>query len=181
MLSIVLGYSLTIFGLLLIPVFEPMMQALAARSLSWQERAVIANNLLNLHDRYWPWVLGAGLVLVAHCVHSMLAMYHVAGPLYRFKAVFQQIGQGNLSIRAALRKGDFLTPEADLMNQMTEQLQAKLNQIKRAQASVAFGVHQLQQAVTATSNLSLAELVRKTELDLAHLKSSLDSFRTDKG
>ena len=180
MLSIVLGYSLTISVMLTIPMFTPLMEALDDPLLSWQERAVVANDLLNLHSRYWPWALGAGLVLVIHCVHSALAMYHVAGPMYRLKTVFQQIGQGNLSIKMTLRKGDFLTPEAELVNQMTAQLLAKISAIKTAQATVVLDVDQLQQAVADSGYPSLAELVRKTELDLADLTAALDSFITHK-
>lgn len=181
MLTIVLAYSLTILVMLAIPLFSPLMQGLDDRTLPWQEKALIANNLLDLHDRYWPWALGAVLVLLIHCAHSMLAMYHVAGPLYRLKTVFLQIGQGNLSIRTTLRKGDFLTPEADLVNQMTAQLQAKITSIKTAQAAVALDIGQLHQAVTAMDNPGLTALVRKTERDLAEMQSSLDTFRTDRG
>lgn len=180
-LSIVLAYSLTILVMLAIPLFTPLMQGLDDRALPWQEKALIANNLLDLHDRYWPWALGAVLVLLIHCAHSMLAMYHVAGPLYRLKTLFPQIGQGNLSIRTTLRKGDFLTPEADLVNQMTAQLQAKITSIKTAQAAVALDVSQLHHAVMAMDNPGLTALVKKTERDLAEMQSSLDTFKTDRG
>jgi len=181
MLTIVLAYSLTILVMLAIPLFSPLMQGLDDRTIPWQEKALIANNLLDLHDRYWPWALGAVLVLLIHCAHSMLAMHHVAGPLYRLKTLFPQIGQGNLSIRTTLRKGDFLTPEADLVNQMTAQLQAKITSIKTAQAAVALDIGQLHQAVTAMDNPGLTALVKKTERDLAEMQSSLDAFRTDRG
>lgn len=181
MLSIVLGYSLSIFIMLAIPLFQPLMQALDDRSLSWQEKALIANDLINLHDRYWPWALGAGLVLVIHCVHSMLAMYHVAGPLYRLTTVFLQIGQGNLSIRTTLRKGDFLTSEVDLVNQMTAQLQAKISAIKMAQATVALDIDRLKQVSATVGDPTMAEIVKQTEQNLADLKASLDSFKTHKG
>ena len=125
MLSMILSYTLIIFLLLAIPVFRPLMQALDDYSLSWQERAVVSNNLLDLHARYWPWTLGAGLVLMIHCIHSMWIVSQVAGSLYRLKSMFSQIGQGNLSIRTTLRKGDFVTSEAELVNQMTAQLDAK--------------------------------------------------------
>lgn len=104
MLSMILSYTLIIFLLLAIPVFRPLMQALDDHSLSWQERAVVSNNLLDLHARYWPWTLGAGLVLMIHCIHSMWIVSQVAGSLYRLKSMFSQIGQGNLSIRTTLRK-----------------------------------------------------------------------------
>jgi hypothetical protein len=181
MLSMILSYTLIIFVLLAIPVFSPPMQALDDRSLSWQEKAAVGNDLLNLHARYWPWALGAGLVLVIHCLHSTMILFHVAGPLYRLKNVLPQIGQGNLSIRATLRNGDFLTPEADLVNQMTAQLNAKVSAIKMAQATVALDIDRLKQAGATAGDPTVAEIVKKTEQDLAELKVSLDSFKTHNG
>jgi methyl-accepting chemotaxis protein len=177
----ILSYTLIIFVLLAIPVFSPLMQALDDRSLSWQEKAAVGNDLLNLHTRYWPWALGAGLVLIIHCLHSTKILFHVAGPLYRLKNVLPQIGRGDLSIRATLRKGDFLTPEAELVNQMTAQLQAKISAIKMAQAAVTLDIDRLKQAGATAGNPTVAEIVKKTEQDLADLKASLDSFKTHNG
>jgi methyl-accepting chemotaxis protein len=181
MLSMILSYTLIIFVLLAIPVFRPLMQALDNRALSWQEKAVAGNDLLDLHARYWPWALGAGLVLVIHCIHSMHIMFHVAGPLYRLKNVFLQIGQGNLVIRTTLRKGDSLGPEAELVNQMAAQLNAKINAIKMAQATVVLDIDRLKQAGATACNPAMAELVKKTEHSLADLSASLDLFKTHKG
>ncbi len=181
MLSMIISYSLIIFVLLAIPVFRPLMQALDDRSLSWQEKAVVGDDLLNLHARYWPWALGAGFVLVIHCIHSMQILYHIAGPLHRLKHVFPQIGQGNLSIRTTLRKGDSLTPEAELVNQMTAQLNAKISAIKMTQATVALDIDRLKQAGITAGNPTVADIVKKTERDLADLNASLDSFKTHNG
>jgi len=181
MLSMILSYTLIIFLLLTIPVFRPLMQALDNRALPWQEKAVVGDDFLNLHTRYWPWALGAGFVLVIHCIHSMQILYHIAGPLHRLKHVFPQIGQGNLSIRTTLRKGDSLTPEAELVNQMTAQLNAKISAIKMTQATVALDIDRLKQAGVTAGNPTVADIVKKTERDLADLNASLDSFKTHNG
>lgn len=88
MLSQVIAYSLIVFVLLAIPVFKPLMEALDNPALSWQERAVVANDLLSLHARFWPWALGASVVVLIHCIHSLQLMHRVAGPLYRLRHVF---------------------------------------------------------------------------------------------
>ncbi len=181
MLSMILSYTLIIVVLLAIPVFGPLMQALDNRALSWQEKAVVGNDLLNLHARYWPWALGAGIVLVIHCIHSTLILFHVAGPLYRLKNLFPQIGQGNLVVRTTLRKGDFLAPEVELVNQMTAQLNAKISAIKVMQGTLALNIDRLKQTVDTAGNSTIAVIVKKTEQDLADLKASLDSFKTHNG
>ncbi len=180
-LSLVVFYSLMIALLLAIPVFRPLMQALDNPGLSWQERAAVATELLNLHARYWPWALGAMVVLTIHCLHSLRMMHRIAGPLYRFKQLYREIGDGNLSIRATLRQHDYLTPEADLFNRMTAQLQARVSTSKQAQATLALDVERLKEAVARERNPPLAALVQQTEQDLASLKESLDWFKTHKG
>ncbi len=181
MLSMILSYTLIIFLLLAIPVSRPLMQALDDHSLSWQEKALVSNDLLDIHARYWPWALGAGLVLVIHCLHSMWIVFHVAAPLHRLKSLFPQIGQGNLSIRTTLRKGEFLTSEAELVNQMTAQLDANVSAIKMAQAIVALDIDRLKQTSATAGNPTMAELVKKAEHNLADLKASRNSFKTHNG
>lgn len=180
MLSIILSYSLIAAVLLAIPVFTPMMQSLDNPSLSWQEKAVAANDLLDLHERYWPWALGAVIILLIHCLHAMRLVNHVAGPLKRLETVFRQISQGNLSIITTLRHGDALTHEAELVNQMTAQLQTRISAIKTAQVTVSLDVDRLKQAVATGGDPTIAELVKKMEHNLADLKASLDFFRTHK-
>ncbi len=178
MLILTLTYTMLIALLLAVPVFGPLMQALDNPALSWQERAAIATDLINLHARYWPWALGAGCVLVIHCLHTLRMVHRISGPLSRFKQVYRQIGEGDLSIRAILRPHDDLTPEADLLNRMTAQLQTRVSATKQAQATVALDVERLKEAVARERNPTLTTLVQQTEQDLASLKELLDWFKT---
>ncbi|MDH4084071.1 MAG: hypothetical protein OEV99_10155 [Nitrospira sp.] len=181
MLSQVIAYSLVIFILLAIPVFKPLVQALDNPALAWQERAVVANDLLSLHARFWPWALGASVVVLIHCIHSLRLMHRIAGPLYRLKNVFPKIGEGNLSIRTTLREGDFLTPEADLVNQMTAQLQKKINVMKQAQIILALDAVRFRELAVAKNDPALTALAKQMEQNLAGLKTSLDTFKTHSG
>ena len=181
MLSQVIIYSVIMFVLLAIPVFTPLMQALDNPALSWQERAVVANDLLNLHARFWPWALGASLVVLIHCIHSVRLMHRVAGPLYRLKHVFPQIGNGNLCIRATLRQGDYLTPEADLVNQMTVQLQSKITALKHVHVLLALDATRIRELAIAKEDPALTTLAKQMEQNLSGLKSSLDTFKTHSG
>lgn len=181
MLSQVILYSLIVFVLLAVPVFKPLMQALDNPALSWQERAVVANDLLSLHARFWPWALGASVVVLIHCIHSLRLMHRVAGPLYRLRHVLPKIGEGNLSIRTTLREGDFLTPEADLVNQMTAQLQKKINVMKQAQVILALDAVRFRELAVAKSDPALTALAKQMEQNLSGLKTSLDTFKTHGG
>ena len=180
-LTQVIAYSLIVFVLLAIPVFKPLLQALDNPALSWQERAVVANDLLSLHARFWPWALGAGLVVMIHCVHSLLLMQRVAGPLYRFKRMFSQIGDGNLCVRATLREGDYLIPEADLVNQMTAQLQTKINVLKHTQVMLALDTARFKELAVMKNDPALTALAKQMDQNLAGLKTSLETFKTHSG
>lgn len=181
MLSHVILYSLLIFVLLAIPVFKPLLQALDNPALSWQERAVVANDLLTLHARFWPWALGASLVAFIHCMHSIRLMHRVTGPLARLKHVFPQIGNGNLCVRSTLRQGDYLTPEVDLVNQMTVQLQSKISALKHAQVLLMLDATRIREMAMAKEDPTLSALAKQLEQNVAGLKSSLDTFKTHSG
>ena len=180
-LSHVIAYSLIVFVVLAIPVFKPLLQSLDNPALSWQERAVVADDLLNLHARFWPWALGASIVVLIHCVHSLLLMQRVAGPLYRLTRVFPQIGDGNLCVRATFREGDYLVPEADLVNQMTAQLQTKINTLKHAQVMLALDTTRFKEVAVIKNDPALIALAKQMEQSLAGLKTSLDTFKTYSG
>jgi len=172
---------LIIFVLLVVPLFKPFMQAFHNPALSWQERAVIANNLLDLHAGFWPWVLGASLVVLIHCIHSVRLMHRVTGPLHRLKHLFSQIGNGNLCVRITLRQEDYLTPEVDLINQMTVQLESKITALKHLQVLLALDATRIRERAMAKEDASLATLAQQMEQNLSGLKSSLDAFKTHSG
>jgi hypothetical protein len=181
MLSQVIVYSLIVFVLLAIPIFRPLMQALDNPLLSWQERAVVADDLLSLHARFWPWALAAGVVVLVHSIHSLRLMHRVAGPLYRLSHIFPQIGAGNLAIRATLRQGDYLVPEADLVNQMTAQLQTKINALKHTQVMLALDTRRVMELASTKNDPDLTALAQQLEQNAARLKTSLDTFTTHSG
>lgn len=181
MLLQVIAYSLIIFILLAIPVFSPLMEALDSPTLSWEERAAVANDLLNLHARFWPWAMGASVVVLINCLHSLQLMHRVAGPLYRLRKVFPKIAEGNLSIRTTLRQDDYLAPEVDLVNQMTAQLQSKINQIKHTQVILALDAARVKELAVAKNDPALTALAKQMEQNLAGLKTSLDTFKTHSG
>ncbi len=178
MISQVIIYSLIIFVLLVIPVFRPLMQAIDNPALSWQERAVVANDLLSLHARFWPYALGASLVVVLHCIHSIQLMHRVTAPLYRLKPVLLQIGNGNLCARTTLGQGDDLTPEVDLVNQMTGQLESKIMRLKHVHTLVALDATHIRELALAKEDPALARLAKQMEQNLLELKASLDTFKT---
>ncbi|TKB71820.1 MAG: hypothetical protein E8D46_17010 [Nitrospira sp.] len=145
----------------------PMVQSLEDPSMPWQEQAQAAAHFLDINARVWPWLLVTFLGLL---LHSIYFMHRIAGPLYRFTALFQTIGAGNLHRRAKLREHDYLHREAQEFNAMLDRLEQKIE---------ALNVH----CSTVTSAYEdLALLVRKqpparANAALAKLKEEILQFR----
>lgn len=59
-----------------------------------------------------------GLFILLCAVSGLMFSHRSAGPLYRFKALFAQVRDGDFSARCHLRKGDHYQDAADLFNQM---------------------------------------------------------------
>ena len=107
-------------------VFMPMARPLYDSSISWEQHAEIATQFLELNGRIWPWLIITFLVLL---LHSMYFMHRIAGPLYRFTALFRSIGTGQLHQRARLRKHDYLHREAQAFNSMLDHFENRIRAI----------------------------------------------------
>jgi methyl-accepting chemotaxis protein len=155
-------------------VFLPMAQPLNDPSISWQERAQVATEFLDLNARVWPWLLVTFLGLL---LHSMYFMHRIAGPLYRFTMLFRLIGAGQLHQRATLRKHDYLHREARDFNAMLDNLEQKIETLNlhcvvvtQAYEDVAL---QIQQQSTGQINAALQTL----EEEILRFKICLAEFK----
>ena len=98
-----------------VSLFLPSMMQLRNMEDYSEETVQAANQLLYLHDFFWPAAL---FVLVLIFLSSIRASHKIAGPLLRFNQTFEAIGRGELPPSIRLRKGDFLLEEAERFNQM---------------------------------------------------------------
>lgn len=83
------------------------------------ERADAARMLLSLHRSVWPAI---GIVIVATGILTIFVSHGVAGPVYRFKKVIEEVTSGNLDIIVKLRKHDDLKDLAASLNNMIEEM-----------------------------------------------------------
>ena len=70
------------------------------------------------------WSLGGGLALMVGLI-GMFGIYFthkVAGPIHKMKRLLADVGQGNLRVKARLRKGDELVDFFDAFTQMVSGL-----------------------------------------------------------
>lgn len=123
-----------IYFLLLLLVFAgtlflPLVLRLRDPSTSLLERERVAEQFLSLHAYLWPAVL---VLLLLLTFHSIFMSHRIAGPLVRFRHRFRQLGEGDLVSSIKLRQGDYLTDEANVMNEAVDSLSKRLEQVRRS-------------------------------------------------
>ena len=72
------------------------------------------------------------LAVVTATLVTVLLTHRVAGPLYRFRRVFADVGRGVLTMRVTLRHGDYLTAEAADLDRMVSALRERVAAAKTA-------------------------------------------------
>ncbi len=162
-------------------VFLPMALPLYDSSVSWEQHAHIATQLLDLNGRIWPWLIITFLLVL---LHSLYFMHRIAGPLYRLTTLFQSIGAGQLHQRARLRKHDYLHREAQAFNSMLENLEHRIQTINlhsalvtQAYEAVARHVHEQAPSRITADLQTLEEEIRRFKTCLAEFQPPLDRPR----
>jgi methyl-accepting chemotaxis protein len=152
----------------------PMVQTLDDQSVPWQERAQAATQFLDFNARVWPWIAVTFLGLL---LHSIYFMHRIAGPLYRFKALFQSIGAGNLFQRAKLREHDYLQREAGEFNAMLDQLEQKIESLNVHCANVTTAYQDVARLIQGRSPDHANATLLTLEEEVRRLRANLDEFR----
>ena len=148
-LAMIIIYGLIIVLFLAVTLFVPDIVRLQDEGLSLNERAIAADKILTLHGRVWPAVIAIVCILA---IHSFRSFHRLFGPLYRFRAIFEQVGTGDLTIRVKIRETDFLHQEEDALKWMVETLAEKMNQMQQASADALKSLGRLEQTVADRPN-----------------------------
>lgn len=126
----------------------------------WNSEKVFlsANLFLFLHKHFWPVVI---LSLIVICLHSIFISHKIAGPLYRFNLIFKTIKGGCLPQPTALRKGDYLSTEMEVINEMVESLRYRVIDIQQAQALLSQSIAELQEVAGCGSQEAIMERIQR--------------------
>ena len=107
--------TLAFIAVIALSLFLPLASHLDRQDISAAVTAGIAEHFLYLHSAFWP----VALCSLAGCVASALLLYRkMTGPLNRFVACFEQIGRGEIPQAIVIRTTDYLSGEADSLNEM---------------------------------------------------------------
>ncbi|MFC1816036.1 hypothetical protein ACFL0M_08845, partial [Thermodesulfobacteriota bacterium] len=108
--------------------------------------------------------------------HSFRSFGRVAGPLYRFHVVFEQVRCGDLSYPIKIRTKDYLHREEKTLNAMLQTLADKIADIKQAGEDALKSFDELEKKMTGVPNWNETH---KGLLDVPrrHLKGLLETAR----
>lgn len=152
--------SATHFGLALLvfltALLLPLMLQLDDPTVSWVEKKRISNVILFFNDQVW---LPLSAVFLLLTVHSLFVSHRICGPLYRFRAVFKALAEGNLDIRANIRKHDYLQADARAINDMIGSLQSRIRGLEDQIGLLGEGVDQLKNATNSGVKTEIAKAV----------------------
>ena len=117
--------------------FGPLIQQLLLSDLEYADRSQASEAFLILHQRIWPPLI---IAFVCLTIHSLTVSHRIAGPLYQFRRLFARLRDGDLTVRARLRRRDYLTAEAEIINEMSASLERKLLETQRHGLDLCVGL-----------------------------------------
>ncbi|MFQ5988856.1 MAG: hypothetical protein ACE5K9_02960 [Candidatus Methylomirabilales bacterium] len=165
------------FAILLIfsaALFVPLIIQLESTTLSMPEQEAVASQFLSLHARVWPALL---ITFLLFAIHSVFVSHRIAGPLMRFRNTFKAIASGDLSGRVILRKHDYLTNEADILNEMVAGLQTKINGIEAQHREVRAVFNEIRGGVEAGSIEGIRQKIEVLSTQMQKLRECIDQFQ----
>jgi len=174
LLGVTVLYFVTTALVFAVTMFGPLVVQLSGEQTPSTEQAAVANEFLALHARFWPALL---VTFVLLSVHSVFTSHRIVGPLYRFRAVFKEIQEGNLMPWIGLRRRDLLIREATALNDMVVSLRERIARLAGQQQRARRELSGVERSLE-TNSIREAK-VHLVELDeaLSALSEQLDGFR----
>ncbi len=151
------AYILFVFLVIGTYLFLPSMVEMNEHVRGSEMSFLAAERFLYLHEQFWPALLFSFLAIGCH---SVFVSHRIAGPLYRFKVIFNSIKGGEVPSPIRLRRRDYLYLEMASINDMLEQLREKLADIQDAQGQLNQSILECKESVSSSST---NEIIRKME------------------
>jgi len=175
LLRVNLAYFVTIVLVFAVVVFLPLvLQIRSSSTLSPEKAEELADGFLFLHARLWPALF---IVLVLLAFHSVLISHRIAGPLYRFRNVFRAVAEGDLLVSVRLRPTDYLTQDADLLNEMIGALRQRISGIEEQSIALRAAFSDLKTTLDGRSGEGLDETLDELGMGMEYLETCLGQFR----
>ena len=168
LLGVTLLYFAATTTIFAVTLFTPLVLELRAEDGDVYQRAQVASEFMALHARFWP-ALFVTLALLP--VHSIFTSHRIAGPLYRFRAIFSSVAAGNLMPWTSIRAGDLLTNEAAALSEMVLSLRSRIGDISRSE-------HETRRAFAGVKRAVQTQQLQDARAKLGELEGSLDELES---
>lgn len=170
-------HMVLIVAAFLLAIFAPVVFSLYSETTP-EASLEAANEFLSLHKRIWP---AAGLALLLIAFHSMHVSHRIAGPLYRFRKVFASMARGDLTLRAGVRRKDYLSQDAEAINAMIDGLTERSMEIRERAAEAQTALSELVANTAQREDAELNASIGKLGLRLDRLSESVSRLRCRTG
>lgn len=174
LLAISLSHVVLFALFVAVSLFLPSITALMDASQSIAEKGRAADVFLRMDARFWPSAL---LMFVLIGVHSVLVSHRIAGPLVGFRRVLKAVGEGDLSIRARIRRHDYLAREAESINTMIAGLGGQVTEVQEQFRKIQAVWGELRTSLHTASAEEAARGVETLGAQLDALGARLDRFK----
>jgi methyl-accepting chemotaxis protein len=171
-----LGVYFVHFMVVLVVFFAAMIfifnqQVISSEGLTVDQKQEFASLMSSFVNKMWPtmWVLFLFMIL-----HAIYVSHKIAGPLFNIRTVMSYVGTGNLTARVKLRKGDFLTQDADTVNDTIGELDRRLSDMFENCKAADKALDGLNESIESGSRTA----ARKCSEEL---RSALDDFKETLG
>jgi methyl-accepting chemotaxis protein len=155
--------------------FVPLMLELNHLPISSVEAQRVADQFELLHSRFWPVV---AVVCVLLLVHGVFFSHRIAGPLYRFRRIFQSVASGDLTVRTSIRKADYLHVEAQCLGEMVDALREKIGRIEAHHADIAPQLERLKAAAACGALREVEQEADRLRATVEQLTRAMEPFQT---
>ena len=117
-------------------------------------------------------------MIIALCLlHSIVVSHRIAGPLVRFRQIFQGLARGDLSQNVAVRRHDYLHAEAAVIADMVRNMAAKMRTIESGHAAASAMLSDLRQDLEGTSQREIAAKGERLAAQMDILGQGISQFR----
>lgn len=137
----------------------------------------VADKILYLNTMFWPAVI---FLVILICSHTIYETHKIAGPIFRFRGVINRLIGGDLTANFKLRDGDYLYGEMDVINELINQLRARISDIKDDRAAVHTELSQIMGAADAELPEDVEQRLRSALARNENLEEKLEYFRVEK-
>ena len=155
--------------------FVPLMLELNHLPISSVEAQLVADQFELLHSRFWPVVAVVSVLLL---VHGVFFSHRIAGPLYRFRRIFQSVASGDLTVRTSIRKADYLHVEAQCLGEMVDALREKIGRIEAHHADIAPQLERLKAAAACGALREVEQEADRLRATVEQLTRAMEPFQT---